>query len=146
MKSCKDCSQSLAVDAFYRTATGAPMHICKECHKARMAHRRRTNPAVQEYDRLRQKRLDRRRKSAAISKRWREEHPEAYRAQTIVGNALRDGKLVKGECAICGTNHHVHGHHRDYRRPLDIVWLCAKCHHRIHAAFPELSGHREDVA
>jgi hypothetical protein len=30
-----------------------------------------------------------------------------------------------------------------YSKPLDVVWLCVKCHQRIHAAFPELHGHRE---
>jgi hypothetical protein len=27
----------------------------------------------------------------------------------------------------------IHGHHRDYRKPLFIVWLCPKCHGAEHA-------------
>jgi hypothetical protein len=76
-----------------------------------------------------------------ISVRWRRENPEAYKAQTAVGNAVRDGKLTRGLCAMCGSKNNIHAHHRDYRKPLDVVWLCAACHHRIHATFPELGGH-----
>jgi hypothetical protein len=28
----------------------------------------------------------------------------------------------------------VSGHHTDYRRPLDVVWLCGSCHGRVHGA------------
>ncbi len=53
----------------------------------------------------------------------------------------RDGRLDKSICALCASDQNVHAHHRDYSRPLDVVWLCAKCHHRVHATFPELGGH-----
>lgn len=106
-----------------------------------MKVRRLTNPNVQEYDRLRYHNPDRKAKSAENSTRWRRDHPEAYRAQTAVNNAIRDRRLEKGPCSICGTDKDVHGHHKDYAKPLDVVWLCAKCHHRVHATFPELGGH-----
>ena len=138
MKKCKSCGEQKSPNDFYE---GQP--TCKECTKRRVRERARTNPKVQEYDRKRAKLPQRRQNAARVSRRWREEHPEAYRAQNKVNNALRDGKLVKGPCAICGTTKHVHGHHRDYSKPLEVTWLCAKCHHRIHAAFPELGGHHE---
>src|SRR6185312_3724336 len=100
------------------------------------------NPKVQEYDRARAKLPHRKTHIRNISKSWREKHPLAYQAQTAVGNAIRDGKLRKGPCSICGTTDGVHAHHRDYTRPLDVTWLCPKCHHRLHATFPELSGHQ----
>lgn len=33
-------------------------------------------------------------------------------------------------CASCGR---PHGHHPDYSRPLDVVWLCDKHHKEVHA-------------
>lgn len=59
--------------------------------------------------------------------RWREMNPEKYKAQTAVGNAVRDGKLAKSSCA-CGESEGVVGHHDDYSQPLDVVWMCRQCH------------------
>jgi hypothetical protein len=106
-----------------------------------MKHRRMTNPAVQGFERKRSKQPYRKEAARLNTKRWREDHPSAYKAQTAVNNAIRDGRLKKGICAICSSSANIHGHHKDYSNPLDVVWLCAQCHHRIHAAFPELGGH-----
>jgi hypothetical protein len=35
-------------------------------------------------------------------------------------------------CSECGSTERVHRHHPDYRRPLDIVWLCSACHGAEH--------------
>ena len=95
------------------------------------------------YRRHRQKRLaaqraylqtERGRERANAAKAaWRQRNPEKYRAQTAVGNALRDGKLVKRPCEICGDPK-VHGHHDDYSKPLEVRWLCWVHHKTIHAA------------
>src|SRR3990167_1396712 len=114
---------------------------CRECHKLRMREIRLTNPSVQERERIRAKRPERKAAARKIAMRWRQENPTAYKAQTAVGNAIRDGKLKREPCALCGTTTHVHAHHKDYNKPLDVKWLCAKCHHRLHATFPELGGH-----
>lgn len=48
--------------------------------------------------------------------------------------AIREG-IVKPEktCMFCGDNKSkIHGHHPDYRHPLELVWLCPKCHFRLH--------------
>lgn len=68
----------------------------------------------------------------AAVKRWRQENPAAYRAHSAVSNAVRDGRIEKKPCEICGSEK-VHAHHHDYARPLDVQWLCALHHHRLHA-------------
>jgi hypothetical protein len=134
---CRACNSEKQPSDFYAGVASR----CKDCHKAAMKVRRLTNPRVQEYDRLRYRNPDRKAQGAANAKQWRKDHPEAYKAQTAVNNAVRDGRLEKTPCAICGTEANVQGHHKDYAKPLDVVWLCAKCHHRVHATFPELGGH-----
>jgi hypothetical protein len=47
--------------------------------------------------------------------------------------AVKTGKLIKTPCQVCGELK-VEGHHPDYSRPLDVVWLCRKHHNEIHHA------------
>ena len=59
-------------------------------------------------------------------------YPERKKANTMVGNAIRDKKLTTQPCAWCGTENNVHGHHESYDKPLDVIWLCAKHHKAVH--------------
>lgn len=140
MKLCKQCLKTKSLAEFYHTASGYPLAVCKDCHKQRMKVRRLTNPYVQQYDRQRAKTFKRKQLTRITNDRWRKEHPLAYRAQTAVNNAVRDRRLIKEPCALCGETEHVHGHHKNYAEPLKVVWLCAKCHHRLHSTFPEFAG------
>ena len=135
MRACNKCSSEKEASDFYASRPAT----CKDCVKAHVRQRARTNPKVQEHDRARAKTEKRKENARRISQRWRKENPDAYRAQTAVGNAIRDGKLKKEPCMFCGVTH-VHAHHRDYAKPLDVIWLCPKCHHRLHGSFPEVGG------
>lgn len=143
MKKCAECQEAKPLTAFYRHPKSADgrMHICKDCHKVRMKTRRRTDQKVQEYDRMRSKRPERKAHIQRTSDQWRRDHQEAYRAQTAVGNAMRDGKISKRPCAECGATKHIHAHHADYSKPLEVTWLCALHHHRLHADDPTAAGH-----
>ena len=148
MKLCIECGAEKPFADFYAhpyTADGT-MGVCKSCHKARMKRRRLANPKVQEYDRLRYQQPKRKQTQRKRCDEWNAEHPLAYKAHYLVHNAIRDGRLIKQPCTICGATENVHGHHRDYSKPLDVTWLCVRCHQRIHAAFPELSGHQDSAA
>lgn len=136
MKTCTKCSAEKGVGDFYahpKSADGL-MSKCKDCHKDAVKLRRRTDPAVQEYDRRRyHDDPARKARTAEIARRWNERNPEGYRAHYAVTNAVRDGRLKKLPCEICGTTKSVHGHHDDYSKPLDVRWLCPTHHQLYHA-------------
>ena len=45
--------------------------------------------------------------------------------------ALKVNKIIKDVCVICG-NKNTHGHHIDYKKPLEVIWLCPLHHTAIH--------------
>jgi len=66
-----------------------------------------------------------------LQKRWNNTHLEARRAHREVAKALRNGTLKRGQC-WCGS-FRTEGHHEDYGRPLDVIWLCRRHHRELHA-------------
>jgi len=65
-----------------------------------------------------------------------ERNPVKRKANSAVRNALRDGKISRpNECSHCLKECVPHGHHEDYGRPLDVIWLCDECHAQLHAFY-----------
>lgn len=66
---------------------------------------------------------------------YRQRKSDRLRAHNAIAKAVLRGKLTPWpvcavpECA-CTT---VEGHHPDYDRPLDVVWLCQPHHKQAHA-------------
>jgi hypothetical protein len=54
--------------------------------------------------------------------------PSRIEAKKAMYKAVRDGTLVRQSCAICGSCYQIHGHHPDHNKPLDVIWLCTRCH------------------
>lgn len=54
-------------------------------------------------------------------------------ARQKVYQAVRSGKLIKSlECEVCSKTERLQAHHEDYSKPLEVNWLCGKCHNDIH--------------
>ena len=62
------------------------------------------------------------------------------KTQNILESAIRKGIVVrKTHCELCGESGvfkdgrtKIQAHHFDYNKPLDVMWLCQKCHHEWH--------------
>lgn len=118
MKTCFKCKRTKPLSEFYihyQMADGY-LNKCKECTKRDVRkHYRRNKKKVDDYD------------------RWRHKaRPEKYLAQVAVRNAVARGNLVKGPCAVCGSTERIHGHHDDYSKRLEVIWLCPKHHGERH--------------
>lgn len=150
MKTCKGCGALKSLEGFYRHSKMADGHLnyCKECKRSEMRSRHIANPGKRRaYDRRRfqedprvRERHKRYQKTEAgklamrkSKLKWQEANSEKRAAHIILGNAVARGEIVKpSACEKCGERGNIHGHHDDYTRPLDVVWVCPKCHANIH--------------
>ena len=144
-KVCRQCEVEHRVMDFYRASSGGVMARCKACHRANVkANRERNADYYREFDKARDN-LPRRvaaRKAYAQTPEGRaagnrakraylERNPIKRAAHIATGNAIRDGRLVRQPCEVCGDKQ-AQAHHDDYSKPLDVRWLCTTHHAEWH--------------
>ena len=149
-KTCFRCGIEKSRSDFYahsRMADGL-LGKCKGCTKQDSNKRRREKyEEVKAYDRRRgnlphrvaarhiysktEAARESHKKSLAAC---RAKYPEKYEARYMLDRAVRSGEVNKPDaCMFCGSDGRIHGHHSCYDMPLDVTWLCAKCHGACHA-------------
>ena len=130
---------------YYRASNGGFMAICKACHRANVKANREANADYyREFDRARANLPHRVAARAAYqqtpqgkealrrgTKAWERRNPVKKAASTAVNNAIRDGRLIRQPCEVCGKDK-AHAHHDDYSKPLDVRWLCTTHHAEWH--------------
>lgn len=128
-KRCFKCEKTLPLSEFYThwNMTDGRLGKCKECTKDDVRSRYIELGGRAEYEKARQRTPQRRTKKLEYQRRARARHPERNRARAKVGYAVRTGKIAKKPCEGCGSPV-VQAHHEDYSKPLDVKWLCFKCH------------------
>ncbi len=134
-KVCFKCKIEKPIENFYRhkAMLDGYLNKCKECTKKDVTEHRKNNDSVREYDKWRYHNdIDRKYKIREVTINWINKNPEARKAHMIVHNAVRSGKLIRQPCSICGDTYRIHAHHKDYSKPLEVEWFCAKHHQRYH--------------
>ncbi len=129
MKTCFKCGRTLPLGEFYRHPMMADGHLgkCKHCTRSdTRANRAAKLEYYRAYDRAR-----RPRKRPVFGEPWHKRFPQKRKAHWVVGNAVRDRKLLRKPCERCGDSK-AHAHHDDYTKPLDVRWLCTKHHAAEH--------------
>lgn len=59
-------------------------------------------------------------------------YPEKYKARIALNNAVIYRKITKASnCSACSSTSNIQGHHPDYSKPLEVIWLCISCHRKI---------------
>lgn len=135
-KKCTRCREIMAISEFPKDANNAS-GLCGKCHKCSRA-------SALEYA------AKNREKIKNYSKQWRVENKADYdarmkkhksskegRARSILTSSVHRGRVVKPDkCQKCGSEiekSKLHGHHHDYDKPLDVLWVCSLCHGKLHS-------------
>ena len=105
---------------------------CSECGKLKdMRYRQkniifireRSSKWAREHRKYTEKSIDKKEKQIIMNK---------------VNWAIKAGKIEKSKfCFCCGCERKLQGHHQDYSKPLDVMWLCPPCHKFLHARFDD---------
>jgi actin-related protein len=62
---------------------------------------------------------------------WYKKNKEKRRAHVLLNRAISSGKIMRPNCCSqCNVICKPDGHHEDYSSPLNVIWICRKCHSR----------------
>ena len=150
MKDCFKCGLKKPLSEFYKhkQMTDGHLNKCKSCSKKDSKQNYITNiDRYKEYEMVRANLTHRVKARSDYAKteqgieagnksknNWTRRNPIKRMAAVIVGNAVRDGKLLKPDrCEDCKSKpNRLHGHHDDYAYPMVVRWLCPGCHNKWH--------------
>ena len=127
LNKCKECARK---DVLENTFKNHEYYVAYDKKRALLPHRVK---AREEYS-----------KTEAYKKshyestvRTRIKYRDKYLARNKVRYAIKAGELNKPDfCSLCGCICIPEGHHEDYLKPLEVIWLCSACHHAVHKNVP----------
>lgn len=170
---CTTCKIEKPFDEFgnYKKGKWGKREKCKDCRRIENREYAKDNPEkrnakhkrwadrhrdhVREYNRNYYEKNPEPYKASAIAyrkkvenqniKSYRQRYPEKKKAHTYVELALFFGHMSKpNNCSRCQISCNPQGHHEDYAKPLDVIWLCTKCHGFVHRK--ENANHRKRLS
>ena len=129
MKMCSKCGKIKPFIAFHvnRASKDGRRPDCRDCLLSSQEKTR--NEDIQKHrDICRNDYLQHHSRHVAAAK------TPAAKARHKLSYAVKIGTIEKPDsCEKCGgSGVRIDGHHEDYSRPLNVEWLCPKCHGRRH--------------
>jgi hypothetical protein len=139
MKKCFKCNEIKDLSEFYRHKAMGDGHLnkCKECTKKDSDDnfkRKMLDPVWQVKERERQRLKEAKRRDSGLVKKYKKATIPFKQRKEKYGeylSAIQCGKLTPMPCEVCGKQK-TQGHHEDYSKPLDVVWLCVRHHQDRH--------------
>jgi ribosomal protein S27AE len=128
-RACTKCGTFYPPHGFYRDKkTGNLASVCKFCQRTRaLKWRYQNHERTLDYMAVRRKTPEELARNRAQARKSEQRYPERWSARKKVARAVRSGALAKLPCVKCGDPR-TQAHHHDYSRPLEVEWLCQKCH------------------
>lgn len=146
---CRECLTT-NINNFSLGGSLKPRPVCRDCdnnrrsrlyylnHDYELEYRRkyaRLHPRTKEQQ---QNRYETHKKMEAERRAIRDKTTQA-KARRIVNQAIRRKKINKpSSCSSCHSivaSKLLHGHHDDYATPLQVIWICSKCHGLKHRRY-----------
>jgi len=157
MKTCPNCESQKPLSEFGRnknTSDGLTVW-CKSCRNERARKWREDNLERAREVNRQNKRDERERKGTDHFRKYdrgwyvknsekkkkdvadsRKRNQKKVKAQNKLNKAVQYGRVVKPErCEHCNEVKDLDGHHYDYDKPLDVIWLCRSCHMKEHSEY-----------
>lgn len=127
MKRCKSCHRTKDLmkngASYYKNRHGEtivyPSFICHSCLRDKCRRYIKTkNGSIKTQIRL---------------KKSRARYPWKNKARILLRRAVEAGKIKKPIiCSKCNLRRKIAAHHTDYSKPFKVMWVCYRCHSKIH--------------
>jgi hypothetical protein len=153
MKTCRRCKELKFLKDFNKDkrAKDGKTSYCKLCVNAQVGAYRQTKTGRSYSKAYRQsvagktsqKTYNQSQKGKIVRNRsqakYKELNPEKIKAHFTANNAIRTGEILKPtSCSNCDNpKGRIEAHHTDYTKPLDVIWLCRRCHISEHKVINE---------
>lgn len=134
MKVCSNCQRTQDLESFTadRRAVDGKQSQCKSCHALSVRLWREQNTELVGTRAVSYRRRHRHRHQKEIAeshRRYASLYPERLRANAAVRRAIGRGILIRPmRCSKCRRSGKIEASHGDYGKPLQIEWLCRRCH------------------
>ncbi len=133
VKTCSKCKEEKPIESFNKEKSKLDGRAsrCREKNKEKLLAYGRSDEVVamqSEYHKA-YRQTDRFKEIQDSSRR---RNLQEYNSRAKVNYALSTGKLTRQPCEVCGTTEHIHAHHHDYSKPLEVAWLCITHHKALH--------------
>lgn len=125
-KICIKCKLEKPIDSFgYRSDKKKYRNVCKDC----------TN---KQYEKWKTENDTYKNNRRNIYNKYKMKNEIKINAKKALNESVRIGTTIKpSKCELCNKKYKkssIIGHHEDYKKALEVIWYCRKCHLKIHQA------------
>lgn len=135
-KRCHRCGQTKAADEFSKHKERRD-GLCPQCKSCSSEYGRKYYQKHREEIRAKSRRYYQEYKEEIRVRSYERHllHPERIKAVSELNHAIEAGRIARPEiCSTCDQKSEfpIEGHHPDYSKPLEVIWLCKSCHSELH--------------
>lgn len=104
------------------------------CKKRRIDWQIRNPEKFKESQKIKDNSIKGKLRKKRSSRNYRIIHSDRAKATSLLRYSVGKGYIIKPkECSKCYKEWKIiDGHHEDYNKPLEVIWLCRPCHLQLH--------------